>query len=321
MISLYPIVGLLMATAGYAKPLDGKVAVITGASSGIGKVVGKELASKGMKVVLAARRTDKLKAVVDEITASGGTAMASKCDVSKAADVSAMFDSATKAYGGVDFVYINAAIEGSFQKKPFVDFDDEEIAQLSEINIVGSMYTIKYGVKALKARGGGTFAFSSSIAALVPAGLNYTAIGLPEGSLIPYSASKMAMDRMAMDLAGSAYAGINVYNLNIGCFDSEMGSRLGFGDVGAPNLLNPVVPKNGDPIHIAHVITALLDGTSKWAPGSAIVIDNDVTLNSKYFFDVMYESTPAILWRRSADELKKVSFDVKGDPYVWKDEL
>ena len=88
--------------------LAGKVAVITGASRGIGEATAINLAKAGVKVVLAARTLKGLEGVKAAIDADGGTASVVTCDVTKAADVRATFEHAIATYGGVDFVFANA---------------------------------------------------------------------------------------------------------------------------------------------------------------------------------------------------------------------
>merc|ERR1711988_2077099 len=77
-----------------------------------------------------------------------------------------------------------------------------------------------------------------------------------------------------------------------------------------------------DPVHVAEFIVAALDGTTKWPAGSAVVIDNDMTIHAKHFWDKRKTPGPIeTLGWPGADELKKVAMDIKGDPYKFKDEL
>ena len=118
--------------------------MITGASSGIGLTVAQELAKSGMKVVLTARRLDKLEANVEEIKKSGGEAVAFKCDVSNAVSVAWAFSFAEQHYGGIDFVFANAGVEGQLLKKALVDTEDDSLQSLFNINVVGAVETLKY---------------------------------------------------------------------------------------------------------------------------------------------------------------------------------
>jgi len=301
--------------------LSGQVAFITGASSGIGQVVAAALAAQGMKVVLTARRLEKLQENVAVIESFGGEAVAFKCDVSDSTSIEWAFDFAVRTYGKVDFVFANAGIEGNLMHQSHTDSSDSQMKQLFDINVTGAAETLKYAVKVFQAQGGGTIAFSSSIAAFCGITMRrlMNTMGIPRGSAISYCATKAALDMIATGAAG-AYGddGVKVYNLNLGEFATEMGTRLGFELDNAG--LNPIFKKSlGDPKYIAEVIVAILDGSSKWAPGSALCIDNNVTIDAKYFYD-MLKVTDAPLetmgWR-TVDELKAVACDVKGEPYDW----
>lgn len=300
-------------------PLKGKVALITGASSGIGMVAAQELAKVGMKVVLLARREDKLKEVVADINKAGGEGYAFTCDVGSAASIERAFEMARRKYGGIDFVFSNAGTEGYSSQKNLTDTPDAALQGLMNTNVVGTMQTLKYAIKAFEQRGGGTIAFSSSILAFC-GDVCTSALGALGSTLLPYVTSKAAIDMMAEAAHGSYSAqGVRVYNLNIGVFQSEMASRAGF-EVDSPAPLNPIMKESvGNPIHIAEVIVAILDGTSKWPPGSSIVIDNDITISSKYFTD--RSGTPEFFGFPSPEELKKVAMNIRGEPYVFKGEL
>jgi NAD(P)-dependent dehydrogenase (short-subunit alcohol dehydrogenase family) len=299
--------------------LSGQVAFITGASSGIGQVVATVLAAQGMKVVLTARRLEKLEENVEAIKAAGGEAAAFKCDVGNATSIEWAFDFAVRTYGRVDFVFVNAGIEGNLMHESHADYGGHQ--QLFDINVTGAAETLKYAVKVFETQGSGTIAFSSSVAAFCGITLRrvMNAMGMPKGNAISYCASKAALDMIATGAAG-AYGddGVKVYNFNLGEFATEMGSRLGFTQDEAG--FNPIFKKClGDPKYIAEVIVAILDGSSKWRPGSALCIDNNVTIDSKYFYDKLkvIDAPMETMGWPTVDELKAVACDVKGEPYDW----
>ena len=283
-------------------------------------MVATELAAAGMKVVLTARRIEKLEENVAAITAAGGTAVAFECDVSNATSIDWAFDFAVRTYGKVDFVFVNAGIEGNLMHTANTETSDDVHQSLFDINVVGAIETLKYAVKVFEKQGSGTIAFSSSVAAFCGATARtvMNSLGIPRGSAIGYCASKAALDMIATGAMG-AYAdeGIKVYNFNLGEFATEMGSRLGFKQDEAG--FNPIFKKSlGDPKYIAQVIIAILDGTSKWPPGSSFCIDNNATIHAKYFYDKLRnDGAPECLGWRSPDELKAVACDVKGEPYDW----
>ena len=119
--------------------LKGKVAVITGASSGIGRATAKRLAKSGVKVVLAARRKDKLKELKREIEKAGGKALAVKTDVTKRDDVKKLWEKTEKKYGRCDILVNNAGIMPlSYMKNFHVD----EWLKMVDVNLNGVLYCL-----------------------------------------------------------------------------------------------------------------------------------------------------------------------------------
>ena len=147
------------------RPLNEQVALVTGASSGIGLQAAKYLAAQGTAVVLAARRTDRLNAAVTEITEAGGRAVVASCDVRRGDMLKAAVTLAEEIFGGLDFVFANA---GSFSmgEDELEAAEDEQLAMNVAVNLIGSgLLTLKYALPALKRRGGGAVVFTSSMAA------------------------------------------------------------------------------------------------------------------------------------------------------------
>lgn len=130
--------------------LDGKVALVTGASSGFGEHFAHVLAAAGAKVVLGARRTDKLKAVCEAIAAEGGQAIAVTMDVTDSTSIARAFDAAEKAYGTVDVVINNAGIT---IPKLLVDMNDDEWDQVVATNLSAVAYVSREAAKRLIAVG------------------------------------------------------------------------------------------------------------------------------------------------------------------------
>ena len=119
--------------------LTGRVAVVTGASSGIGAATAKRLAASGAKVALLARRADRLEKLVDEIEQSGGTALAVAIDVSDADAVRAAADRVSKELGNVDLLFNNA---GVMLPAPVEELRFDQWQQQIDLNISGLMYVI-----------------------------------------------------------------------------------------------------------------------------------------------------------------------------------
>jgi NAD(P)-dependent dehydrogenase (short-subunit alcohol dehydrogenase family) len=276
------------ASAGDIIDVKGKVALVTGASRGIGAEVAKHLAENGIKVVITARSTGKLNEVKAEIEAAGGSAAAFKVDVTKPEEVKAAYEFATETYGGVDFVFANAGWEGT--GKPLEETPDDEILAVTNINIVGYMYAFKYGIPAMLARGGGSIIFTGSVAAIVP---RHMAAAAPLiKTVLPYGTSKCANDYMAR--MGMAYAGdgIRSYGLNPGAFETKMLQNIA--ESGGQTTqdftgFNPVKTETvGDPKDLGRVVLSLFDNSTVYEPGTTLVADNDITIPTEAFYEHLH---------------------------------
>lgn len=158
--------------------LKGKVAVITGASSGIGEALAYDLAGKGCKLALVARSVDKLKSVEDKCIAMGAEAVSIKADVSVESDCRGAMDEVVKTFGGIDILINNAGIS---MRALFNDAEVDVIKRVMDINFWGTVYCTKYALPHILERKGSITGVSSI------AGYK----GLPGRT--GYSASKFAM--------------------------------------------------------------------------------------------------------------------------------
>jgi len=146
---------------GLVMELNGKVALVTGASSGIGAATALKLASKGVKVGLAARRAAKLQALVAQIEADGGQALAIEMDVVSPESVKAGVDTLVRAYGGIDILFNNAGL------MPISDIESLKVAEwhrMIDVNIKGVLNSTAAALPHLKQRGAGHIINTSSIA-------------------------------------------------------------------------------------------------------------------------------------------------------------
>jgi NAD(P)-dependent dehydrogenase (short-subunit alcohol dehydrogenase family) len=145
--------------------LEGKVAVITGAGSGIGRASALLFADEGAAVVCADWHEGAAKETADEIERRGGRATYVRADVSDPADVQHMYEAAVEAFGGVDTIFNNAGIEG--EPAPTADCTLENWDRTIDINLKGVFLGMKYGLAELLKRGGGSIVNNASIAGLV----------------------------------------------------------------------------------------------------------------------------------------------------------
>ncbi len=194
--------------------LSGRVALVTGASSGLGKRFARILAASGAKVALAARRVDRLTTLADEITAAGGTAAAIAMDVTDEASVIAGFDAAEKALGPIDTVIANA---GMNSRGLSTEISVEDFDQVMAINVRGAFLTAREGARRMMAAGSretgrGRLVLVASIGAVKV---------LP--GLAPYCASKAAVAMLGKSMARElANRGINVNVVCPGYIETEL---------------------------------------------------------------------------------------------------
>ncbi|HEX2841273.1 SDR family oxidoreductase [Hyphomicrobium sp.] len=154
--------------------IEGKVIAITGASSGIGEATAKLLAARGAKVVVGARRTDRLKSLVDGIVAEGGAAKARAVDVANRQDVRSFIDFARAEFGRVDVIVNNA---GVMPLSPMAELKVDEWDRMIDVNIRGVLNGVAAVLPEMKARGSGQIVNVASIGAhvVVPTGAVYCA--------------------------------------------------------------------------------------------------------------------------------------------------
>lgn len=183
--------------------LQGKVAIVTGASRGIGADIAAVFAKAGMKVVAAARTVNEgdfrvpgsLSTTVEAINASGGQAIAVKCDLSREDEIEALWQAALDAYGAVDVVVNNAGIlvPGTIEKMSWRHF------QLNfTVNVAAPAYLSRLAIPHMRERGGGAIINISSGASRGPGAGPYKA-AINNGT--PYGLSKAALERMTQGMA------------------------------------------------------------------------------------------------------------------------
>ncbi len=160
------------------KTLEGKIIVITGASSGIGEAMAREYAAAGAKVVLGARSVDKLQHIVSEITEKGGQAAFAGVDVTRPEECKHLIDTAVDTFGGIDVLICNAGLS---MRAIFDDVDLAVLHKLMDVNFWGAVNCCKYALPYIQESKGSIVGISSV------AGLH----GLPGRT--GYSASKYAM--------------------------------------------------------------------------------------------------------------------------------
>ncbi len=148
--------------------LQGKVAVVTGAASGIGEAIAKLFAQEGARVVASDISQERLEKVVNDIVGDGGTAVAVVADVSDAADVAKMVDTAVEQFGTLDVLVNNAGIMDNFM--PVHEVDDELWERVFAVNVTGPMRLIRKALPIMMEKGGGSIINVASVAGIAEAG-------------------------------------------------------------------------------------------------------------------------------------------------------
>jgi 3-oxoacyl-[acyl-carrier protein] reductase len=239
--------------------LAGKVAVVTGASKGIGAGIARGLAQAGASVVVN-YASDKSGAdrVVAEITNQGGKAVAVQGDVSQAADVTRLFAEAVRAFGRLDVLVNNA---GVYRIGPFESTTEEEFHRHYNTNVLGPILAVQEALKHFGTEGGNVINISSIVGAAP----------WPRGAL--YSSTKAAVDNLTRALALElAPRKVRVNAVAPGTTESEGTSDLHLfeGDEGQKVIASTPLGRLGTPADIARVVVFLASDDSAWVTGEVI---------------------------------------------------
>ena len=239
--------------------LSNKVAVVTGASKGIGAAIAKALGGEGASVVVNySSSKDAADKVVAEIAAAGGKAIAVQGDVSKPADIEGLFAATKKAYGKVDILVNNAGI---YQFAPLGQITETSFHQMFDLNVLGLVLTTQEALKLIGDEGASIINISSAVTRLLP----------PAGSL--YTATKASVDAITTIFAkelGSRK--IRVNSINPGMIETEGVHAAGFLGTDFEKGLVAQTPlgRIGQPDDIASVAVFLASDDSKYITGELL---------------------------------------------------
>jgi 3-oxoacyl-[acyl-carrier protein] reductase len=244
-----------------SQKLAGKVAVVTGASKGIGASIAKHLAAEGASVVVNySSSKEGADRVVSEITAAGGNAIPVKANVSKEADIQQLFAEAKSAYGKIDLLVNNAGI---FEFLPLENITEEHFRRQFDLNVLGLILTTQEAVKHFNPEGGSVINISSLVSTFTP-----------PGSAV-YSGTKAAVDAVTKVLSKElGPRKIRVNSVNPGMVETEGAQAGGFTEGEFRKQIESQTPlgRIGQPKDIATAVVFLASPESSWISGETLVV-------------------------------------------------
>ncbi|MGA6971212.1 MAG: SDR family oxidoreductase [Candidatus Binatus sp.] len=254
--------------------IQGKVAVITGAASGMGRATAIRFAKEGASVVLTDLNSQGGETAVAECAAAGGRAVFQRTDVTSEADIKAAVDRAVKEFGRLDIMFNNAGIAGAvgpIEKVTSADFD-RTIAVLTRAVFLG----MKYSIPEMRKVGGGSIISTSSVAGL--RGVGY---------LATYSAAKAAVVNLTQAVAVEVgHDRIRVNCICPGGVNTPLvrGRKAGAEEAAEKSMarMQPI-PRAGKPEDIATMALFLASDEAEWITGTAMVVDGGVNTGNARF--------------------------------------
>ena len=239
--------------------LDGRVAIVTGASSGLGVVFARALAQAGADVALGARRTDRLTETQRGVEAAGRRALAVRTDVSSPEDCQSLVDATMAEFGRVDVLVNNAGIGTAV---PATRETPDQFRQVIDINLNGCYWMAQACARVMQP--GSSVVNISSV-------LGLTTAGLPQAA---YAASKAGLIGLTRDLAQqwTGRKGIRVNALAPGFFESEMTDSYAEGYLES-QLTRVLVGRKGDPDELAAALVFLVSDAGGYITGTTIPVE------------------------------------------------
>jgi NAD(P)-dependent dehydrogenase (short-subunit alcohol dehydrogenase family) len=247
--------------------LSGKVALVTGASRGIGESIAKTLAAYGAHVIVSSRKQESCEAVVAAIREAGGSAEAMACHIGEMAQIDAVFAAIDKKHGRLDILVNNAATNPYFGH--IVDTDLSSFQKTLDVNIRGYFYSSVHGIKLMTKNGGGSVINVASVNGVIPGDMQ----GI-------YSITKAAVISMTQAFAKEcAQSGVRVNALLPGPTATKFASAL----VDNPEVLKKMMPhvpmrRVAQPDEMAGAVLYLASSAASYTTGTCINVDGGYLL-------------------------------------------
>jgi NAD(P)-dependent dehydrogenase (short-subunit alcohol dehydrogenase family) len=244
--------------------LDGKAAIVTGASSGLGVAFAKALAEAGADVALGARRVERLEETKGLVEAAGRRAVAVATDVAKPEDCQGLVDAAMEAFGRVDILVNNAGVGTAV---PATRESPEQFRSVIDVNLNGCYWMAQACGRVMQP--GSAIVNISSV-------LGLTTAGLPQAA---YSASKAGLIGLTRDLAQqwTSRKGIRVNALAPGFFASEMTEAYPDGYLETLSEVRVLAQREGEPEELAAALVFLASDAAGYVTGVTLPVDGGVT--------------------------------------------
>ena len=246
--------------------LEGQIAIVTGAGTGIGEAAARAFAREGARVALIGRRDEPLHANAAAIRQDGGEALVIAGDVSQAGDAERIVATTVERFGRLDCLFNNAGIQG--KRGPIIDMDEAAFDELIAINLKGPWLMTRAALRAMVPAGHrgaivNTSSFLSTAATVGTSG---------------YSASKAGLDAMIRAIALEAGPhGIRINNINPGVIDTPM-LRAHGDDIVPPLAARAALGRVGTPEDIADVAVWLCTEEARFITGQSLLVDGGFTI-------------------------------------------
>lgn len=246
---------------------NGKTALVTGASSGIGRAAALAFAREGAAVVAASRREQEGRETVAQIERGGGKALFVRTDIAREGDVANLVERTLAGFGRLDFAFNNAGTEGT--GRPVVDETERNYRAVFDTNVLGTLLSMKHEIPAMLGGGGGVIVNNASIVAHIA----FAGAGI-------YTASKRAILGLTQSAAlEQAKSGIRINAVSPGAVATDMMDRFvgGSEEMKAGFAAMHPVGRVGKPEEIAQTVVFLCSDGASFITGQSIIADGGFT--------------------------------------------